>query len=467
MAKRPELIVTTGELAGRRWSVPDGGLRLGRSSSNDIHLLDEELSRNHCLFEPVGEGGIRVIDLASANGTFVNGTSIGSEARVLRPGDTVEVGSSRLRVVAEGETPPPESHQEPAPKPPAPAAPVPGERVDLGLGKPAANPPPAAPKPSGAPNRNGIMNLVWAGVAVVLVGAIVVMLTSDKLFRSSGGDGDGNSAAAGIVVPTALAYERIDATPEKILRYAVRLNGDELTLSFDVRTVNGADGQTLEKTGKISDTTRRQLERLFDSPDWKGAESVPGSSAETINRLRSWRLRLVRKGTVKEVCIANAPLPPPFKNICTELETLVMNDLRVRLNLRSAEESLAASLKDEALGDELFAKREVRDGNLWEAIRSYRNARVSLEGVTGRFEDANRIQSKIEAAEAELAAEYDEIHGRAERALKIGDWEAARMAYREIRALIPDEEDSRGAEAVANLKDIEGRLEDARKAKRK
>ena len=43
MGTRPELEIVNGELAGRRFKVPDGGLRLGRSSFNDIHIADEEL----------------------------------------------------------------------------------------------------------------------------------------------------------------------------------------------------------------------------------------------------------------------------------------------------------------------------------------------------------------------------------------------------------------------------------------
>ena len=73
MSRRPWLLVTNGELAGRTFEVGPGGLRLGRSSSNDIHIPDEALSRNHCLFEADGEDGVRLTDLASANGTILNG----------------------------------------------------------------------------------------------------------------------------------------------------------------------------------------------------------------------------------------------------------------------------------------------------------------------------------------------------------------------------------------------------------
>ena len=90
--KRLELLVENGELAGRRFAVTEMGVRLGRSSSNDIHVPDEELIRNHCLFEQSGESGIRVTDLASANGTCVNGVQLGSEMRELVEGDEITAG---------------------------------------------------------------------------------------------------------------------------------------------------------------------------------------------------------------------------------------------------------------------------------------------------------------------------------------------------------------------------------------
>ena len=105
MAKRPELLVTNGVLAGKTFEVGPGGLRLGRSSSNDIHISDAELSRNHCLFEAVGDDGIRLTDLASANGTILNGTPLGSEPASIKVGDMIEVGSTVLKVV--GDEPPP------------------------------------------------------------------------------------------------------------------------------------------------------------------------------------------------------------------------------------------------------------------------------------------------------------------------------------------------------------------------
>ena len=61
MAKRPELLIASGPMKGTRFQVGAGGVRLGRSSSNDVHIPDEELSRNHCLFEQSGDDGIRLV----------------------------------------------------------------------------------------------------------------------------------------------------------------------------------------------------------------------------------------------------------------------------------------------------------------------------------------------------------------------------------------------------------------------
>ena len=55
MSRRPDLLIEGGALSGRRFAVPDGGLRLGRSSSCDIHIPDEGLSRNQCIFECDGD----------------------------------------------------------------------------------------------------------------------------------------------------------------------------------------------------------------------------------------------------------------------------------------------------------------------------------------------------------------------------------------------------------------------------
>ena len=152
MAKRPQLLVTNGELAGQTFAVGPGGLRLGRSSSNDIHISDGELSRNHCLFEAVGEDGMRLTDLASANGTIVNGRLLGSEPADLKPGDLIEVGSTVIKVVGDDQD----------------------LVVDLGLGASSdAEPAEGAVE---ARRRSPLVNVLWGVAALVMLLAIGVVL---------------------------------------------------------------------------------------------------------------------------------------------------------------------------------------------------------------------------------------------------------------------------------------------------
>ena len=89
-ANIPEILVAQGPLKGRRFTVEATGLRLGRSSTCEISIPDPSLSRNHCLFE-VRDGQLWVTDLASANGTLVNGEPLGADSKTLQPGDRVVV----------------------------------------------------------------------------------------------------------------------------------------------------------------------------------------------------------------------------------------------------------------------------------------------------------------------------------------------------------------------------------------
>lgn len=70
-------------------------ITIGRAASNDVSIpSDPELSRLHSVLEPIGEEWC-VRDLASSNGTFVNGERVWSD-RPLRHGDEIRIGRTRL-----------------------------------------------------------------------------------------------------------------------------------------------------------------------------------------------------------------------------------------------------------------------------------------------------------------------------------------------------------------------------------
>ncbi len=181
-----ELQITNGEFAGQRYAVGPGGLRLGRSSSNDIHINDEELSRNHCLFEAEGDTGLRVTDLASANGTVLNGRMIGGDPEALHAGDRIEVGRTVISVVGDEASPP--------------------SAIDLGLGAPEA--------PKGRGRRKPAASVLWIVAIAALLSAIGVVLFVPR--------GEEQAPAKPVVeeapVVRELFYEKVEADSSRIFR---------------------------------------------------------------------------------------------------------------------------------------------------------------------------------------------------------------------------------------------------------
>jgi DNA-binding CsgD family transcriptional regulator len=69
---------------------------IGRADTSDLSVTsDPELSRLHAMLEPIGGGDWCVRDLASSNGTFVNGERVWND-RPLRHGDEIRIGRTRV-----------------------------------------------------------------------------------------------------------------------------------------------------------------------------------------------------------------------------------------------------------------------------------------------------------------------------------------------------------------------------------
>lgn len=84
-----------GERSHQRFVVRPPGLKIGRLPPSDIILSDRQVSRTHCLVELAGDG-IRVSDLGSTNGTFIDGKRIEGSAS-LPIGSKLRVGSVSLQ----------------------------------------------------------------------------------------------------------------------------------------------------------------------------------------------------------------------------------------------------------------------------------------------------------------------------------------------------------------------------------
>ena len=90
------IISATVDEQTRTFRLPPGaGRTLGRGTNADFIVGDALLSRVHCRFTAL-EQQLRVEDLKSTNGTFVNDKRI--DAAFLADGDRVRVGQVELSV---------------------------------------------------------------------------------------------------------------------------------------------------------------------------------------------------------------------------------------------------------------------------------------------------------------------------------------------------------------------------------
>ncbi len=89
------LVAMDGPLAGQRFPVTASEVIAGRDGPGISVGFDSTASRRHAAFTSSGDG-ILVRDLGSTNGTIVNGIRV--QEMALRPGDTVRIGITTLRV---------------------------------------------------------------------------------------------------------------------------------------------------------------------------------------------------------------------------------------------------------------------------------------------------------------------------------------------------------------------------------
>ena len=94
-----KVVVLDGPGAGTEVGLM-GKLTVGSASEADLVLDDDTVSRQHMVLS-FSEQRVRVRDLGSRNGTFVNGARLEHAVR-LEPGDRIEVGDHRF---AFGEAP--------------------------------------------------------------------------------------------------------------------------------------------------------------------------------------------------------------------------------------------------------------------------------------------------------------------------------------------------------------------------
>ena len=419
--------------------MPAGGLRLGRSSSNDIQLPDEELSRNHCIFELSGENGVKVIDLASANGTVVNGAEIGGEPVELKAGDVIEVGSTTLNIV--GEEPPPV---------------VPGS-VDLGLGGGTGETDAASASAEPEKKRSPFSVVLWI-VALLLASAAVYFVLLPPPEPEEAGPQEVREVRQ---VVQEVSYEKVEADSDGIFRYEMTLSPDGV-LKVTIDDVPN-ENRHLSKSEKLSGESLKELNEILSFEALRGIDREYAGVESEPPRLESWNLKVVYTSRVRTVNIVNTREPEAFKAIREKLETFSKNQLGIWAIQYSREKLIELAEEANRLGRTKWEDRDVQYGNLFGAVSAFKEAIFYLETVNPKPPCAEEAHNGLARARAEMEKRYRDQRFLADRAINLQRWDEARKELGILLEMVPDRGDDRHREATAKLIDVEKRMKKGEK----
>jgi hypothetical protein len=475
-----KLRIEKGPEEGKTLPLPEDGLSLGRSSQNDVAIRDEMLSRRHCRF--YFEDGVPVVaDLATVNGTQVNGVSI-QEATRLRPGDAVAIGVSVLRLsdpdgsftappapsavtatipavpAAPAEpAPPPSAEPAPPPEPAAPAeppaAPAPAPEpvrpssgpasVDLGFG-PADRP--AAPART---SKLLVNTLFGCAAAVLLAFAAKILLGAPKPVPHQ------VSAEPPPPPPLEFSYVKLQGSDKAVFRYQMDLGADGcLAVTID----DTAENRHVRKVSEpLSEDVRADLAQAFARNGFASLRPEYGGRARE-NEFSTLRLSALLEGRAFTVSVRNFPPPEDLRALCESLETFALTELGLWAAAYGRDDLVARAATEFNRGALLFEQRAVEPSNLYEAVRAFAACLANLDSLDPKPELFDRAVERHAEAAKLLDDTIAELEKSAAIATNTKDWSAAAAALSEILEYVPERTDERNRSAFRRLREVQERV---------
>lgn len=465
----PNFIIEEGPERGREITIPPDGARMGRATENDVVISDASMSRFQCRLY-FRDGFLHVMDLGSTNETLVNDIPVSDQ--VLRHGDHLLIGESMLRVVNDGlgdvqpaileEAPAPivpmvRFNPDPEPEEEAPAPiilpdatrsskPVTLDEaapVDLGLGKRDVQPD-AGEK--GERSFSVVRLLVTAGTTllVIFVGFILLLQQNPP-----------PPAAPPVDNSLRFDYEKVQAGNGNIFRYFLSLKPDgtlvanihDLTQQRNINREEKLDAKSLQQ---LRDQLLDQRDVFFGlRDDYSG---VAGASHE------SYSLTVIFGKDAKQVRVQDQLEPDAFRDVREKIEGFASNFLGLS-TLYMAPEVLRERADDAwEVAQKLYAERDVKNGNLWEATQRLKEAAWMLETIEPKPDYYRQALQLREAWMEELLTRVRNLDFEAVREYQVGNREKAAELYRRIMATLPDRSHTYYTQAYNNLVRLEQEL---------
>lgn len=443
------LVVEAGPDKGLEIVVPAAGARVGRASGNDVVLHDPALSRFHCRFYFKDGQSLHVSDLASTNETLVN--SRPSPDGRLQAGDRITIGETIIKVARDAKSgpaapPPPAAPPAAAPAEPPASAPT-GEKqmeIDLGLDREDGFESARSLKPK-APLKTRM--LLYAGVAVLVVAAVGISawLMKPRVPRRP-------RAAAAAMTGLEIHFEKVEAGPKNIFRYAVTLEGGVLRVRID----NLQDGQHVSREKK---SDPKVLELLATSLEQTGffqlVDEYQGLSPGVWEQAD---LTIVANRRAHRVRILNRLQPEAFKKAREEIEEFVRNEIGLYALALPPEKLVEIARNAWLTGQKLFDEREVRHDNLARTIKSLSEAESLVETLEPKPDFYEKAIALREEARRILQAKYEDYLFRADRSIKLNDWKEANAHLQVLLETVSDRADERYDTIYKKLVDVQRRL---------
>jgi tetratricopeptide (TPR) repeat protein len=178
--------------------------------------------------------------------------------------------------------------------------------------------------------------------------------------------------------------------------------------------------------------------------------------------LDSYDLTITMGQRAKRVRIVNRVAPESFTKACAIIEAFGQAELGLGA-IPMQPEKLIELARDAVLqGKKLWDEKEVNFGNIFKALKSYETADVYLETIDPKPDFYQDVVGGRSDTKKELQTRYEDRYFRAEKAIKIQDWQDASKHLRIILESIPDREDDRHKQAQVKLLDVERHLKKRR-----
>lgn len=434
MAIREHILVESGPEKGRHIQVPVDGVRIGRSSKNDVSLNDPSLSRFHCRLYFDEGGDLWISDLGSANGTLVNDSP--AEERKLAAGDLCSLGETTMRVV--------HARREVEGSEPEGSSGAHESTINLGFGR-----------ESRGTGRRDMRQWLLAGLGCMAVISILAWTPWKKLLPLVFAKPEKEVIVTGPKESFPLfdvVFERVEGHTGNIFRYSLSVKEGLLVVQVD----DLAAGRHVRREKKVAPELLEDLGRVCEQAGFFDLLSDYSGVSSGVHESTDLAVTIGRR--THRVLVVNHVEPDAVARIRGQLEEFSKNELGLAALAIPPEELKKKANEAYLLGMKLMDEREVEAGNLSRAIRALTEAEWYLETIEPKPEFYGDILRQRSDCASELQKRYDNLWFIAERSVKLREWKEAAVHLRGVCDLIPDRSDDRHRNAYKKLVDVERRL---------